>query len=124
MFILFINKEDFMTFDDFKFICFNYKIDPNIIESCRPFIIKNDYIFNFTRKGHANDDLGYAELDDIDTKQKSIDRIKSSIEMSTCDYDIKGRSLRTVRTRRLIKNPGKHLPRLVLKSYFLYYYDL
>jgi len=113
-----------MTFDDYKFICFANGIDPKLIEPCRSFVDKNDYLFGRKFKGNPNDDLGYAELDDIDTKQKSISEIKTSIMMSTMDYDSRGRSLEKVRTRQLIKDPGKHLPRLVLKSFYLYYYDL
>jgi len=104
-----------MTFDDYKFICFANGIDPKLIEPCRSFIDKNEYVFGRKFSGNPKDDLGYAELDDID---------KTSIMMSTIDYDSKGRSLEKLRTRQLIKNPGKHLPRLVLKSFYLYYYDL
>ena len=81
-------------------------------------------MFSKMKKCRPNDSLGYAELDDIDTKEKSIHQIKTSIEMATCDYDQLGRSLRKVRTRQLMKNPGKHFPRLVLKSFYLYHYDL
>lgn len=117
-----------MTFDDYKFICFSHGINPELIENCRPFIDKHHYQFDKKDRDlgfcHASNDLGYAELKDIDNKAKSIDSIKDAIFMSTLDFDKNGRSLVKVRTKQLVKNPGKHMFRLVLKSFYLYYYDL
>jgi len=117
-----------MNFDDYKFICFSHNISPELIESCRSFIDKHDYLFTKLDRDkgytHPTSDLGYAELHDIDSKTKSIEAIKQAIFDSTLDFDKNGRSLIKVRTKQLIKNPGKHINRLVLKSFYLYYYDL
>jgi hypothetical protein len=111
-----------MDYDTFKVVCFTNDIDPEIIESCREFVTgrEHKHIFERPKLDRANSDLGYAELADIDTKQKGIDSIKTSIWMSTTDYDSKGRSLEKKRTKQLIANPNKHLKRLVLKTYFLF----
>jgi hypothetical protein len=117
-----------MTFDDYKFICFSNKISPELIESCRPFINQHQYLFNKLDRDenftNAESDLGYAELEDINNKSQSIEVIKKAIFDSTLDFDKNGRSLIKVRTKQLIKDPGKHIRRLVLKSFYLYYYDL
>ena len=117
-----------MDYDDYKFICFNHGINPELIESCRPFINKHTYLFNRNDfdQSYTNgiSDLGYAELADINTKEQSIKEIKDCIYMSTLDFDKNGRNLIKVRTKQLIKKPNKHLCRLVLKSFYLYYYDI
>lgn len=121
-----------MDFDDFKVICFAHGIRQDILESCRPFINKHAYMFDrqFNKPAQlfgsrsASSDLGYAELGDIVTQKDSIIEIKNCIKMSTEDYDQLGRDITKLRTKQLIKDPGKHLPRIVLKSYYLHYYNL
>lgn len=113
-----------MTFDDYKFICFTQNINPQIIESCRPFIDEHHDDFIPTNLEKSNWDLGYAELAKIDTKIKSIEAIKQAIAEATIDCDINGRSLQKMRTKQLIKNPSKRICRLVLKSFYLWFYDL
>ena len=113
-----------MTFDDYKFICFTQKINPNIIESCRSFIDSHYDDFDPTGIEQANWDLGYAELANIDSKSKSINAIKDAIFDSTIDINKNGHSLEKVRIKQLIKRPNKRLCRLVLKSFYLFYYDL
>jgi hypothetical protein len=111
-----------MTFDDYKFICFCNKINPNIIEACRDFVVNEER--HFGRIGNVNDDLGFAELRDVTSKAASLKKVTDSIFMSTLDFDKLGRNITKIRTKQLIKKPNKSLMRYVLKSYYLHYHDL
>lgn len=111
-----------MDYDSFKVVCFTNDIDPELIEACREFVTgsKHQHVFARPKLDRANSTLGYAELADIDTTAKGIKEIKESIWMATFDFDALGRSLEKKRMKQLIADPGKHLQRIVLKTYFLF----
>jgi len=109
-----------MDYDSFKTVCFTNDIEPALIESCREFVVKHKEVFSRRKLDNAGSSLGYAELMDIDTKAKGIAEIKEAIWMATFDFDSKGRSLEKKRMKQLIADPGKHLQRIVLKTYFLF----
>jgi hypothetical protein len=116
-------------FDDYKFVCFTMGINTDVIESCRNFV-ENEHNYEW-KNMHGkrlqptnSNDLGYFELRDITDLKQSLELIKDCIFFSAEDYDSLGRSLTKVRLRQLISNPNKHLLRLVLKSYYLFYFDL
>lgn len=113
-----------MTFDDYKFICFCHKIDPEIIETCREFVEKEQRWFDYKDTGNADTTLGFHELGEITTKEESIKVIQESIYMSTLDFDARGRNITNLRIKQLKKTGNKHLNRKVLKSYYLHYFDL
>jgi len=113
------------NFDDYKFICFTQGINPEVVESCRKFVvIDHNYIWGSKLRDDASSDLGYAELADITNFNNSLKLVKECIQDSITDFDSRGKSLQKVRTRQLIKNPHKGILRLVLKSYFLFYFDI
>jgi hypothetical protein len=111
-----------MDYDSFKVVCFTNDIDPELIEACREFVTgrQHTHIFERPRLDRANSDLGYAELADINSTAKGIKEIKEAIWMATTDYDSKGRSLEKKLMKKLIVDPGKHMKRIVLKTYFLF----
>lgn len=112
-------------FGDYKFICFTKGINPELIENCRKFVIdKHEYLWHNDSRTYPGDDLGYAELADITNFEDSLKTIIDAIKMSTLDFDSRGRNISKMRMKQLIKNPGKHLNRLVLKSYFLFRHNL
>jgi len=116
-----------MDFDDYKLICFIRGIDPNIIEISRKFIIEHNYLFDFGKQKtvSANNDLGYSELKKITSREQSLRVVEQSIRDCILEYDKLGRNMAKVKTRKLIKNNGdKFINRIILKSYYLHYYDL
>jgi len=63
--------------------------------------------------------LGFAELSDLTTLEACVKDIKHSIWMSTTDFDALGRSREKVLLKRLKKDPGKHMKRVMLKAFYL-----
>lgn len=109
-----------MDYNSFITFCFAQGINPDIIQACRPAVMKDDIYLDGATKHYAKASLGYAELADIDTVEQAIKEVKETIWMSVCDYDQLGRSLEKTRTRQLIKKPHKSLTRRVLKLYYLF----
>ena len=107
-----------MDYQSFTTICFAQGIDPQIIQACRAAVMADDYVLD-GREIYPAASLGYSELSDIQTPEQAIAAIRNSIEMSTCDYDKLGRSLRRLRTQQVIRQPSRGLIRLVLKAYYL-----
>jgi len=113
------------NFDDYKFICFTQGMNPELIENCREFVIdKHRYLWQTETREFAEDDLGYAELTEIVNFNDSLKKIIDAIKMSTLDFDSRGRNISKMRMKQLIKKPGKHINRLVLKSYYLFYFGI
>jgi hypothetical protein len=113
------------NFDDYKFICFTQGMNPEVIESCRKFVVTDhNYIWGSKLRDNANSDLGYAELADITNFNDSLKLVKECIQDSITDYDSHGRDLSKIRLRQLIKDPHKGILRLVLKSYYLFYFGI
>lgn len=112
-----------MQLGDFKVICFTQGINPKLIDACEPFLQKHKKMFDpdnkVYRNRNVNDDLGYAELADITTLEKGFYELKDSIYMQTCDYDSLGRSLEKIRMKQMIKDPGKHFNRILLKTFYI-----
>ena len=109
------------NWDSFKLVCFANDIDLEVIEACKEFV-RNDYHIEngWNKDKHTvSSDLGYAELADIITIEQGLNEIKDAIKWSLCDYDILGRSLEKKLLKKLRKDPGKHIKRLVLKTYWL-----
>jgi len=109
------------TWEDFKFICFSQDVDVEVIEACREFIENDHHIKNnWHRDSHiVSSDLGYAELGDIVSVEQGLFEIKQAIYWGICDYDSLGRSKEKMLLKKLKKDPGKHIKRLVLKTYWL-----
>jgi len=107
--------------EDFKFLCFSQDIDCEVIEACKDFISKDYHIENgwFPNTAIVASDLGYAELADIISVEQGLKEIKECIWMSTLDYDSLGRSKQKILLKRLRRDPGKHIKRLALKTYWL-----
>lgn len=108
--------------EDFKFLCFSQEIDLDVIEACRDFVASDYHIENnWSKDTHiVSDDLGYSELEDIQTVSQGLEEIKQNILMSTCDYDRLGRSKQKTLLKKLRKNPHRGLKRQVLKTYWLF----
>ena len=104
------------TWEDFKFICFSQGIDTDIIESCKDFV--NEHNLE-QRLKHVRSSLGYAELSDIDSVAKGLEEIKDNIFWASEEYDKLGRSRSKQKLKKLKKDPGKYIKRLVLKTYWL-----
>jgi len=96
-------------------------LDEQLITACEHFVIKeNDWVLQRpSERRREHSDLGYAELADITDLEQCIAEIKNAIWMSTSDYDSLGRSLEKLRTKQLIKDPGKRIKRVMLKAYYL-----
>lgn len=109
------------NWDSFKLVCFTKEIDIEVIEGCKEFIANDYNIKNGWRKTNKTvaSDLGYAELADITTVDQGLEEIKESIMWSICDYDALGRSREKVLLKKLRKDPGKHIKRVALKTYWL-----
>lgn len=109
------------SWNDFKLACFSQGVDLDVIEACKDFIANDYHIQNGWNKGKHTvaSDLGYAELADITTVEQGVQEIKQSIHWSTLDYDQLGRSREKVLLKKLRKDPGKHIKRLALKTYWL-----
>lgn len=109
------------NWDNFKLACFNEGIDQEVIEACKDFVANDYHIKNgWHRDRHVTtNDLGYAELADITTVEQGLADIKESITWSIMDYDALGRSREKVLLKKLRKDPGKHLKRVTLKTYWL-----
>ena len=111
-----------MDFGSFAVLCFSRGINPEIILACEKFVRKEAQDFPYSWELYdrpSSHDFGYAELRDVNSIDIALELIKQDIDMSTDDYDRLARSMRSVRTRQVIKNPHKSLLRLVLKAFYL-----
>lgn len=109
------------NWDNFVLTCFNQGIDSEVISKCKEFVASDYHIQNNWRPDNSivASDLGYAELADITTIEQGLREIKNAIMWSTVDYDSLGRSKEKLLIKKLRKDPGKHIKRLVLKTYWL-----
>ncbi len=110
-----------MRYDEFKSILWMQGIDSEIVEACRDFVIKEN-AWCLQRPNEARNDrsdLGFAELSDLTTLDSCIKDIKHSIWAQTCDFDALGRSREKVLFKRLKKDPGRHMKRIMLKAFYL-----
>ncbi len=113
-----------MTFDDFKVVCFTQGIDPAIIEPYRTFIAKHDSAFE-RGVGHPMDDLGYAELSDIQSSEFAMITLQQFIwHYSAYAEDSLGRSMVKRRIAELKRKPDKAIGRRVLKAMYLLHHGL
>jgi rubrerythrin len=110
-----------MKYNEFKSIMWMQGIDSDIVEACHDFVVKENSwcLLRPGEKKVDTDSLGYAELSDLTTLEACIKDIKHSIWMSTTDYDALGRSREKVLFKRLKKDPGKHMKRVMLKAFYL-----
>lgn len=110
-----------MKYNEFKSILWMQGIDSDIIEACRDFVVKENAwcLLRPNEKKYDNSDLGFAELAELTTLEACIKDIKRSIWMSTTDYDALGRSREKVLLKKLKKDPGKHMKRVMLKAFYL-----
>jgi hypothetical protein len=109
------------NWDNFILLCFNQSIDVEVIQGCKEFIADDYHIKNGWHKDKdmVTSDLGYAELADYTTVEQGLAEIKESIQWSILDFDALGRSREKVLLKKLRKDPGKHIKRVVLKTYWL-----
>jgi len=104
------------TWEDFKFICFSQEIDTEVIEACKDFVHEHNLDSKYRS---VKDDLGYAELRDIDSVAKGLEEIKDTIFYALEVYDKIGKSRAKQQLKKLKKDPGKYIKRIVLKTYWL-----
>lgn len=111
-----------MDYGDFKVLCVLNGVEPDIVDAVRSFV-KNEINHLPSRWNNSErferSDLGFAELSDITTLEAGLKEIKDSIFYSTVDFDKMGRNITKMRMRQLIKDPGKHISRVILKTYYL-----
>jgi hypothetical protein len=110
-----------MKYNEFKSIMWMQGIDSDIVEACHDFVVKENSwcLLRPNEKKVETDSLGFAELSDLTTLEACVKDIKHSIWAQTCDFDALGRSREKVLLKRIKKDPGKHMKRVMLKAFYL-----
>lgn len=112
-----------MDFDSFIFILKLKGVPTEAVMACKDFAVKTvrkESLFNKDPK----DDLGYAELKQITSKDQSIGEIVDCIWHSCFDFDSAGRDISKKRYAQLCAKPHKGLLRRVAKSYYLHHFNV
>ena len=112
-----------MAFKDFIFILKLRGIPTEAVVACEEFV-KEEMKYNNRPTTWTQNDMGFAELADITSKEQSIIEIIDALWRTVFDFDAMGRDASKRAYKKLCANPNKHFKRIVLKSYYLHYHNI